>query len=96
MLKLMAKESDEYKCLYNALRKVEEVADYINEMQRISETYTPIFQELCKSYTDIDVSIIISDTSHNCENRQHMSFFEFHISLILFCVYFLEIRYECW
>ena len=58
MLKLMEKESDEYKCLYNALRKVEEVADFINEMQRISETYTPVFQSLCKRFPEIEVSII--------------------------------------
>ena len=55
MLKLMDKESDEYNCLYNALRKVEEVADYINEMQRISETYTPLFQTLCKQYPEVEV-----------------------------------------
>ena len=59
MLKLMLKESDEYKCLYNALRKVEEVADYINEMQRISETYTPTFHELCKDHVDIDVGVLL-------------------------------------
>uniref|UniRef100_A0A7M5X061 Uncharacterized protein n=2 Tax=Clytia hemisphaerica TaxID=252671 RepID=A0A7M5X061_9CNID len=56
MLKLMDKESDEYNCLYNALRKVEEVADYINEMQRISETYTPLFQNLCKQYPEVEKS----------------------------------------
>lgn len=55
MLKLMEKESDEYKCLVNALRKVEEVADFINEMQRISETYTPVFQSLCKRFPEIEV-----------------------------------------
>lgn len=57
MLKLMRKESEEYKCLYNALKSVEKVADYINEMQRISETYMPIFQELSSSYMDIEVNI---------------------------------------
>lgn len=55
MLKLMEKESDEYKCLVNALRRVEEVADFINEMQRISETYTPVFQLLCKRFSEIEV-----------------------------------------
>lgn len=53
---MMRKDSDEYRCLHNALNSVERVADYINEMQRISETYTPIFQELATSYNDIEVS----------------------------------------
>lgn len=50
MMKLMVTDSDEYQCLHGALKSVEKVADYINEMQRISETYTPIFQEMCEEY----------------------------------------------
>ena len=47
MLKLMDKESDEHTCLTEALVSVEKVANYINEMQMISETYTPLFEKLC-------------------------------------------------
>ena len=55
MLKLMNEEGDEHKCLSEALVRVEKVANYINEMQRISETYTPLFQELCQDFEGVEV-----------------------------------------
>merc|ERR1719450_1482054 len=56
MMKMMTPDSDEYNCMKNALVSVERVADYINEMQRISETYTPIFQEMSEAYSDVEKS----------------------------------------
>eukprot|EP00794_Sanderia_malayensis_P002640 gene2640-3057_t len=56
MLKLMNKDSDEYLCLTEALVSVEKVANYINEMQMISETYTPIFEKLCENVEGVDSS----------------------------------------
>ena len=55
-MKLMTVGSEEYNCMRNALVSVEKVADYINEMQRISETYTPVFQEMTQNYDDLEVS----------------------------------------
>ena len=56
-MNLMTKGSDEFHCLNDALMSVEKVADYINEMQRISETFTPVFQELSECYEDIEVKV---------------------------------------
>jgi len=61
MLKYMVVESEEFKCLNDALISVEHVANYINEMQRISETYTPMFQQMCAHYRDIEKSDIVVD-----------------------------------
>ena len=58
MLKLMDKESDEYRCLTEAIVSVEKVANYINEMQMISETYTPRFEKLCEAVEGVEVSIL--------------------------------------
>lgn len=57
MLKLMDKDSAEYTCLTEALVSVEKVANYINEMQMISETYTPRFEKLCESVEGVEVSL---------------------------------------
>ena len=57
MLKYMKPDSEEFKCLHDALSSIEKVANYINEMQRISETYTPFFEELCKASADIEVRL---------------------------------------
>ena len=57
MLKYMKVESDEFNCLNDALTSIEKVANYINEMQRISETYTPFFEQLCKNNDEIEVGI---------------------------------------
>lgn len=46
--------------MHDALMSIEKVADYINEMQRISETYTPLFQDMCKEsdlVDNVDVSV---------------------------------------
>ena len=56
MLKLMDKDSEEHKCLKEALVSIEKVANYINEMQMISETYSPRFEKLCETVEDVEVS----------------------------------------
>ena len=58
MMKMMNEESDEYNCMKNALVSVERVADYINEMQRISETYTPLFQQMTHAYQEVEVGTL--------------------------------------
>ena len=55
MLKLMDGESEEYRCLKEALVSIEKVANYINEMQMISETYTPRFEQLCETIEGVEV-----------------------------------------
>ena len=55
MLKLMDNESEEYRCLTEALVSVEKVANYINEMQMISETYSPRFEKLCENVDGVEV-----------------------------------------
>lgn len=57
MLKYMKPDSEEFKCLHDALSGIEKVANYINEMQRISETYTPFFEELCKTSNEVEVRL---------------------------------------
>ncbi|XP_065057687.1 protein still life, isoforms C/SIF type 2-like isoform X1 [Rhopilema esculentum] len=54
MLKLMDNESEEYRCLTEALISVEKVANYINEMQMISETYSPRFEKLCENVDGVE------------------------------------------
>ena len=55
MLKLMDGESEEHRCLKEALVSIEKVANYINEMQMISETYTPRFEKLCEAVEGVEV-----------------------------------------
>jgi len=54
MLKLMDGESEEHRCLKEALVSIEKVANYINEMQMISETYTPRFEKLCEAVEGVE------------------------------------------
>lgn len=90
MMKLMVTDSDEYQCLHGALKSVEKVADYINEMQRISETYTPIFQEMCEEYIWMEVMIPLWSKSK--KNKFHKYFKKSVVAIFSFANFFLFIR----
>ncbi|XP_065649566.1 protein still life, isoform SIF type 1 isoform X6 [Hydra vulgaris] len=61
MMKYMLKDSEEYLCMNNALTSIEKVANYINEMQRINETFTPLFQDLAKQCPYVESADLIVD-----------------------------------
>nr|XP_047129033.1 protein still life, isoform SIF type 1-like isoform X3 [Hydra vulgaris] len=61
MMKYMLKDSEEYLCMNNALISIEKVANYINEMQRINETFTPLFQDLAKRCPYVESADLIVD-----------------------------------
>uniref|UniRef100_T2MD90 T-lymphoma invasion and metastasis-inducing protein 1 n=1 Tax=Hydra vulgaris TaxID=6087 RepID=T2MD90_HYDVU len=71
MMKYMLKDSEEYLCMNNALISIEKVANYINEMQRINETFTPLFQDLAKRCPYVE---ILSTSSNIVKNDLEVRF----------------------
>jgi hypothetical protein len=65
MIKKISIESDEYECMSDALSSIKRVADYINEMQKISDSYTPIFQQMCDDNVEVDhVDVSVDNLLH--------------------------------
>ncbi|EDO33519.1 predicted protein, partial [Nematostella vectensis] len=61
ILKLLDETSEEYKVLLEAVVAIEKVATHINEMQRITERFAPIFNQLVEDYDDCEVSDVTID-----------------------------------
>lgn len=60
ILKLLDGNSEEHHCLLDAVVAIEKVAEHINEMQRITEQFSPVFHQLvveCGGFELSDVSI---------------------------------------
>ncbi|XP_068698035.1 rho guanine nucleotide exchange factor TIAM1-like [Montipora foliosa] len=60
ILKLLDGASEEHHCLLDAVVAIEKVAEHINEMQRITEQFSPVFHRLVE---DFDGEFELADVS---------------------------------
>ncbi|KXJ23729.1 Protein still life, isoforms C/SIF type 2 [Exaiptasia diaphana] len=61
ILKALDKKSEEHEVLLEAVVAVEKVATHINEMQRITERFAPLFNQIVGEYGMVEVSDVTID-----------------------------------
>lgn len=61
ILKLLDSSSEEYNCLLEAVTAIEKVAEHINEMQRITEQFSPVFHQLIEEFGVFELADVSID-----------------------------------